>query len=434
MSVKWALVFVLAALAPPVPAKTQASRPSTSKKSARDVPAKASDGNTLPIVTASSFGFQCGTGRPTNCPDVTWPTTIAQPGMIRLWDSQVQWARINIAPGTYKWSLLDAYLDAIAAHQPRDAMYTFGYTPCWDTSGTCERAWGSSYPPDDLTPNGSPSFNAFVLALVTHCSPAGHCVKDYIKYWEMWNEANGPKRWAGSIAQLYQLMASGVATIRSKVPGALILTPPADHGDTDWMEGWLAQENKSGRLSDIYSFHLYLQGIKPERRFDTIQRMVDLKNDTPGWRNTPWLNSETNFDAGTYACDSGYSDDDCLGQMVRWHLLHFASGAKQLSWFYFNTTIGRNPVYSAAYHQMMGWLVGGHFTAACSENAEVYSCPFIRANGHHAIFVWNPGGDASYIPAAQFRNAKDLAGGTTTISSGKPVRIGVKPIMLETAN
>src|SRR5262252_8114861 len=131
-----------------------------------------------PHITAASFGFQCGTGKLTNCPNATWPTTVAQPGMLRLWDSQVQWHLLNNGRGSYNWRVLDAYLDAIATHQPRDAMYTFGYTPCWDTKGECERAWGSTYPPDDLTVSGSQSFNAFVTALVTHCSPAGHCVKD----------------------------------------------------------------------------------------------------------------------------------------------------------------------------------------------------------------------------------------------------------------
>jgi hypothetical protein len=431
--VKWKLIFVLIALAA-IPAEAPAARNYISLTgSAKEVFDGALDGNTTPVITASSFGFQCGTGRPTNCPNVTWPTTIAQPGMIRLWDSQVQWHLLNRAPGSYHWDKLDAYLDAIAAHQPRDAMYTFGWGPCWDTKGDCKRGWGSSYPPDDLTPEGSPSFNTFVLALVTHCSPAGHCVKDYIKYWEGWNEANHSQRWAGSVAQLYQLMAPGMKIIRNKVPGALILTPPPDHADTDWMQQWLAQENKNGRISDIFSLHLYLRKEKPEPRFDLVQSMVNLKNSTTGWSNTPWIDSETNFDPDTYACDSQYSADDCIGQMVRWHLLHFAAGAQHLSWFYFNTTIGRDPNYSAAYHEMMQWLIGGHFTAACSANGNVYTCPFIEANGHRALFTWNPNGDSSYAPASQYVDYKTLSGSKSPVS-GKHVTVGVKPIMLEAAN
>jgi len=354
--------------------------------------------------------------------------------MIRLWDSQVQWHLLNPSPGVYNWRILDGYLDAIAAQQPRSAIYTFGYTPCWATKGECERSWGSRSPPDDLTSSGSPSFNAFVAALLSHCSPTGHCVKDTIKYWELWNEANAPNYWSGTVLQLYQLMAPAVVMVRSKVPGAFILTPPANRGDTDWMREWLNQENKNGRLSDIFSFHLYLQNDPPESRFATVKQMVDLKNGTSGWSDTPWMNSETNFDSRTFACDSRYTSNDCIGQIVRWHLIHYSYGAWHLNWYFFNTTIGRNPDYSNAYHSMMDWLVGGHFTAACSASGQLYTCPFIQANGHHAMFVWNVNGNSSYTPATQYVDFKDLSGGTTAIPRGRPVSIGVKPIMLEAAN
>jgi len=403
--------------------------------SVAQTPGRNGDTKAPPTITASSFGFQCGTGKATNCPNATWPSTIAQPGMIRLWDSQVQWHLLNPSPASYNWRVLDAYLDVIAAHQPRNAMYTFGYTPCWDTRGSCERAWGSTYPPSDLTANGSPSFNAFVTALVNHCSASGHCVKDLIKYWELWNEANAENYWNGSIPQLYQLMAPAIPIIRSKVSGALILTPPANRGDTDWMRGWLEEENKKGRLSDIFSFHLYLQGNTPEQRFPTIQEMVNLKNNTPGWSSTPWFNSETNFDAARFACSDKYSSDECIGQMVRWHLLHFAFGAQQVSWYFFNTTIGHNADLSNAYHTMMEWLVGGHFTSdKCALSGNVISCPFIEANGHHALFVWTLGGEGSFAPEAQYVDYKSLGTGTATLSRGQKISIGVKPVILEGSN
>lgn len=382
-------------------------------------------------ITASSFGFQCGTGKVTNCPNATWPTTIAQPGMLRLWDSQVQWHALNPTRGTYNWRTLDAYLDAVAAHQPRDVMYTIGYTPCWATRGECERVWGSTFPPDDLRADGSPSFNTFVTALVKHCSPAGHCVKDLIKYWEMWNEANADSYWHGTVPQLYQLMSPAVAIIRSNVPGAVVLTPPVSRGDTDWMANWLSEENKNGRLSDIYSIHLYLQGNIPELRFHLLQEMLDLKNKTSGWSDTPWMNSETNFDAATFSCNSKFSTEDCIGQMVRWHLIQFSFGARHVSWFFFNTTIGRNNDFSTAYHSMMEWLVGGSFSDHCSPDGTVITCPFVDANGHPALFVWNYNGNSSYAPASRYRAYKELGGTTTSLSPGQPINIGAKPIMLQ---
>lgn len=435
-SIKSLFIHIPAVLAMIAAAESQAftTRASVSGKPTADAGAPHAEADHMPVLTESSFGFQCGTGRSSNCPHVTWPTTIAQPGIIRLWDSQVQWNALHASAGAYRWNTLDAYLDAIAAHQPRDAMYTFGYTPCWDTKGECRPQWGSANPPNDLNPNGSSSFNAFVTALVNHCSPAGHCVKDYIKYWEMWNEANAENYWNGTIAQLYSLMAPAVAIIRKNVSGPLILTPPANRGDTIWMQNWLNEENSHGRLSDIFSFHLYLQNQTPETRFDIIQQMVNLKNSTTGWTDTPWMNTETNFDAATFACSSRYTSDDCVGQIVRWHLLHYASGGAHLSWFFFNTTIGGDPNYSNAYHYMMQWLVGGHFTAECSTSGSVYTCPFIQANGHHALFVWNPSDKGTYSPATQYVDYRELNGTTTRISPGPSVTIGVKPIMFEASN
>lgn len=387
-----------------------------------------------PTITPSSFGFQCGTGRATNCPNATWPTSVAQPGLIRLWDSQVQWHLLNRGPGSYNWGLLDAYLDAIAAHQPRDVMYTFGYTPCWATKGECDRAWGSTFPPTDLSATGSPSFNAFVAALVDHCSPAGHCVRDYIKYWELWNEANAQAYWSGTVPQLYQLMAPAVPIIRKRISDALILTPPVSRGDTGWMRSWLEQENTKGRLSDIFSIHLYLLSDTPEARFQLIREMVELKNNTAGWASTPWLNSETNFDPTRFACAGQYSSDECLGQIVRWHLIHFAFGARHLGWFFFNTTIGRNPEFAGAYKTMMDWLVGGHFDAGCEVNGNVISCPFVQAKGHRALFAWTFNGNASYSPAPEFSDYRTLNGAVANISRGQTIPIGPKPIMLEASN
>lgn len=386
------------------------------------------------VITASSFGFQCGTGKPTNCPNAAWPTTIAQPGMLRLWDSQVQWHMLNTAPGVYDWRTLDKYLDSIAAHQPRDTMYTFGYTPCWDTKGECQRGWGSTYPPSDLNASGSASFNAFVSALVGHCSQAHHCVKDLIKYWEMWNEANTPNYWHGTVEQLYDLMAPAIPLIRANLPGASILTPPANRGDTDWMKAWMNLENSKGRLSDIFSFHLYLQDKTPETRFEIVRDVVEVKDSMRGWADKPWMNSETNFDAATFSCSRNYDADDCAGQIVRWHLLHLSFGARQLSWYFFNTTIGHNPEFSNVYHTMMEWLVGGRFAGVCSADASVITCPFLEANGRAAMFAWNFRGESSYTPDQRYTTYKTLDGTESAISRNQQIRIGIKPVMLESAH
>jgi hypothetical protein len=391
--------------------------------------------NSATGLAATAFGFQCGTALPTNCPHETWPTTAAQPGVMRLWDSQVQWSKLNAGRGTYNWSVLDAWLDTIATHQPRSVIYTFGWTPCWATTSTCLTN-GSTAPPDDLGSGGSQLFNAFVTSLVSHCNPSGRCVKDYINYWEIWNEANSTAYWSGTVSQLYALIAPAVKIIRAYIPDAQVLTPPASGGDASWMQSWLATENTMGRLSDIYAFHLYLK-VAPEERFSSVQRMLDTKNTAPGWATTPWWNTETNFQPSTYVCSSSYAADDCTGQIVRWQLLHNSNGAANLSWYYFETTIGHNSAYANAYYSMMQWLVGSTFAGPCSANGSIWSCLLTLANGNAAEVIWDPSENCSNGSCSTTQQDvspawtvyQDLDGNRVPILNGT-VPVGVKPILL----
>jgi IPT/TIG domain len=400
-----------------------------------------SGGNAINGLPASVFGFQCGTGVSTNCPDWTWPKTSAQPGLIRLWDAQVEWSLLNPSLDNYDWTNLDNWLDVIAQHLPRDVIYTFGWTPCWDAV-TCVSTGsipnGSSAPPKDLTASGSATFNAFVTALVSHCSAKGNCVKDLIKYWEMWNEPNNSVRWSGTETQLYQMVAAAVPIIKSNISDAKVLTPPAAGGDSAWMQTWINLENSDGRLSDIYSFHLYLLTGTPEDRFPIIQKMIETKNGTPGWASTPWWNTETNFqNAPYYSCATTHSAADCTGQVVRWQLLHSSNGAANLSWYYFDTTIGQNASDAAAYYQMMKWMVGSEFVAPCSVNGTLWSCQLTLATGNSAQILWNTSptcsnGGCTEDVSSTWTSYQDLTGADFPITNGT-ISVGVMPIMLTTS-
>jgi hypothetical protein len=166
-------------------------------------------------IQASNWSFQCFKS---HCgTDGVWITTNLQPGTVRLWDSGATWAWVNPSEGTYNWRYLDSWLDLIAENQPRAVLYTFGDVPCWSAGSSCNGGaenW-SPHPPRDLTSSGSASFNGFVLALIQHCTAAGHCVKDYIKYWELRNEPNLSKHWNRTANQLYEMVKPVVAIIRT---------------------------------------------------------------------------------------------------------------------------------------------------------------------------------------------------------------------------
>jgi len=173
---------------------------SAASKQTTTTPPPAPPNNTvLPMgshpIEPANWSFECISWSDDCGLNGSWVPTKSQPGPC-AWQSGTEWGLLSTGDNRYDWAYLNTWLDLIAQRQPTVFMYTFGLVPCWISTASCDgKGWGSGHnyspsPPSHLTSSGSPSFNAFVEALVQHCSPAGHCVKDYIKYWEMWNEGN----------------------------------------------------------------------------------------------------------------------------------------------------------------------------------------------------------------------------------------------------
>jgi len=391
--------------------------------------------NNHPLVP-TSWSFQCPPSSVCGTSG-NWLPTVSEPGTNRLWNAGTEWYIVQPASGVYNWTNLDTWLDLVATHQPTAVMYTFGHTPCFIASVGCgSNPWSNSPPADLGAKGGSRTFSAFVTALVKHCSPAGNCVANYIKYWEMWNEANHTPYWSGTATQLYQMFKPVIAIIRANVPGAKILTPPSA-GGAQWAASWINLENAHGRLSDFYSFHQYLWDQEPEQRMSVVVQMIKAKNDN-GWTNVPWLVSETNYDVNTYACSSQFTPEDCEGQLVRWHVLLYAyqggtGGADLVGWYNWPTIIGTG--YDTFYYTMMQWLSGSTFTASCTNNGTIYTCPLTESNGANALIVWNTAGSSRYTPNAQYVNYRKFngtyGGAKVSISPQQPTAIGVIPIMFQ---
>jgi hypothetical protein len=346
-----------------------------------------------------------------------------------LWDSQVEWAALNTANGTYNFTTLDNYLYAIASDSSfKQVIYTFGWVPCWDVPGgvngsecTQPGQKRTSYPPGDLgTGNcgingtGSCTFDTFVQKLTTYCAPptqqfpSGVCFANVVKYYELWNEANATFFWNGTPSQLYNLVSPAVTIIKSDVAGAKFLTPfITPNGGENWMATyWLREEVSNGILSNFYNFHVYLDIYTPETRWEDVVQQITSNGghgllypnyNTAGWTALPWLISETNFiptGPSAFTCDSTFSQADCTGQVVRWQATLNSNGAVNLSWYYWNTTIGSrgtaNHPYATAYYWIMQYMVGGSFSQACTNISSLatWTCPFKEAGGRRALFVW----------------------------------------------
>jgi hypothetical protein len=406
-------------------------------------------------IAPSSFGFQCGLGL-TNCGGpggtIVWPQTQAQPKFLRLHDAGTSWSELSTGSGAYGWAKLDNWLDVIAKQQPLRVIEVFSWVPCWDAP-TCEgltvAPTGTNTPPYDLTTTGSRAFNDFVTQFVLHCSPAGNCVgncppgkacasTNLIRYYEMWNEWNTHIRWTGTINQLYQMLAPAVPIIRANVKNAFILTPSTTSGDVEDFQAWLNLETANGRLSDAVDWHDYLSGNTPEEEWSQhgaiyLSNMISL----PAWKNTPWADTETNFDTQTYACPPTFGAQDCAGQIVRWQLLHASNGAANLNWYKWNQTIEKNSQSQTAYLYMMQYLLGGKFGGPCTftagGSATTWTCNFTESGGAKAaLWVWTPSeSGTSFVVPSGFVDYLDLTGAKTIVAAGSAITIGPMPIMLE---
>jgi hypothetical protein len=330
---------------------------------------------------------------------------------------------------------------------------------------------GSSDIPADLTAAGSPTFNQLVTNYVQHCSPAGNCVKDIVKYYEMWNEWDIPFHWTNcgttvvTCAQLlYQMVAPAAAIIKQNVPDAVILmpssTPASPTYQCDFLD-WLNLEDTNGHISDWIAWHVYLttpdgsstnlpeaQWANYNQNFINIQAGGPVSgcaaSATTQWANIPWANTETNFSGSTtvdYQCPSIYSSQDCTGQIVRWQILHDSigtngpnNGASGVFWYYWLDTIGSNSQYETAYYYMMQYLVGGKFTASASSADNVtWTAPFVEPDGTtEALWVWttNEAGTGYSVPSSVV-DYKDLSGNTHTVTPGQQITLSTEPYLLE---
>jgi hypothetical protein len=429
-------------------------------------------------INADNFGMQCGPGEATDCPIVsgvvTWPDSIATPKVFRIHDSGQGWSSIEpscaaytgslcVSPN-YNWTDMNAELDAIADHGEMGMVQMLS-PPCW-TQVSCNVADlvypnGGTAPPTDLGtgPMGSsPNFNAFITTWVSHVSPNGNSVANNIKIFQLWNEWDLCQHWTGTAAQLYALLAYPVQILRANIPGVVITTPSEQYEGTNCQTNysadlatWLNLENTNGRISDVVDWHGYLTLTNattnlPETQWAAYQsNYVSVQAEIAGWNSAPFLNSETNFNAGNgYVCPtSQYTEADCAGQVVRWQILHDSNGGVGLDWYYWNTTIGQTPGstasgyfgFSNSYYYAQQYLIGGHFTtAAALASGTTWTAPFIESNGAIGLWVWSTSeSGASFSVPSGYTDYRDLDGGLTAVTSGESLPISTMPILLEQA-
>jgi hypothetical protein len=371
---------------------------------------------TARAIPPASFGFDIHDAL------TDWPP---QPfGLWRLWDANVDWARVEPAPGVFDFSLLDQYVSLAAAHGVQ-IIYVLGNTPTWASQDPTvvgnEHIPGASAPPSNVQ-----DWQTFVQAVATR-------YRGRILAYEVWNEANLSSYWTGSLGDMLQLTQIAFQTIKQIDPAAAVLAPSVvGGGGLSYTNDFLSQGGD--HFTDAIPYHLYDTSLLPEEALPYFERVVSLAQQ---WSKPLW-DTETGFGPwGTFS-----SEQDAAAFVARTLILQSALGVTHIVWYawddrgpwvhlFMTESDLRTPTLAAtAFAQVEHWLEGS--TISCSsQNDGSWQCPLTQ-NGQQKFIVWNPTATTGFsIPSGwRVSHVRDLQGNMQPIADGQ-IEIGSSPVLLE---
>ena len=151
------------------------------------------------------------------------------------------WAAVETQRGVYDWHLYDALVGA-AQQRGLSVLAIIAYTPQWATDG----------PEIAGVPRDVEDWKTF-------CTKAAKRYRGRIAAWEIWNEPNLTKFWAGTREQYWQqILIPGADAIHAVDPHALVAGPALAHvGSRDWHHWLLETLQTAGDKIDVVTHHLY---------------------------------------------------------------------------------------------------------------------------------------------------------------------------------
>src|SRR5207248_8542820 len=140
---------------------------------------------------------------------------------------------------TYKWALMDGYVNAALNHGV-DIIQTFYGVPQWAAAAAAVCQTLSNAVQCSGPPANPQDLSDFVTAMVTR-------YVGRIKYYELWNEPNNLKSWNSTPAAMVPQSQTLYNIIKSIDPNSIVLTPaPAARGNNPTQSGCMQQYLQAG--------------------------------------------------------------------------------------------------------------------------------------------------------------------------------------------
>lgn len=326
----------------------------------------------------------------------SWPTIAFKE--VRMWSNvdAARWANINVAEGTYDFSVLDAFLSEFYLNSESDVLYTIGQVPGWastnpadlncDFASQANTTAGGCDLPNDIAADGTgtdATYIAFVTAIAQHVNnPTFLQTHAPIKYWEPWNEwYRNPVVYPNftqvgehtSINATYAQMVRMTADLRCVIvgtgcvsgisypataidPTAQITMPSAGEDQRQSLaifQNFLYCNGPSGPpgsqcnasnagspLVDVINTHFYeppALGLQPESLLSSGNRAGDVAayNNvlTATDKQKPFWSGE-----GSWGEDDKYPDPDLQAAWVaRYYLSGWSAGLQRMYWYAYDS-------------------------------------------------------------------------------------------------
>lgn len=136
-------------------------------------------------------------------------------GSVRLWNSRTRWQNVEPARGRHDWRTLDRLVDG-ARGKGLPVVFTFGGTPAWASPNGRKLPYADdsrAAPPDDLA-----DWERFARTVAER-------YRGRIGAYELWDMANHPNLFTGSMAELAEMTRLASRAIRAADPAATVVCP-----------------------------------------------------------------------------------------------------------------------------------------------------------------------------------------------------------------
>jgi Glycosyl hydrolases family 39 len=224
-----------------------------------------------------------------------WPDF--EPDIVRLWASGTEWHQMQPTSDRIDWrrnphaqrlEFLSKFV--ISRGRRAELIMTLALTPHWagrkSAAAACTSSpfgAGTCMPPEDLN-----TWREFVRTLVSR-------YKDRILVWEIWNEADVPMHWSGSVQDLVALTRAASEEIRKQQPNAVVIGPNVTGIGLRMLHNFLMAGG--GQYVDAVSVHTYLSRA-PGQSGTAVRNLREILKNL-GMADKPIWNTEANTSCGT---------------------------------------------------------------------------------------------------------------------------------------